>query len=67
MKRPFYSLNIPRRLEFEVTNSRSGTPARRQVALLNKTRVYSGQGGGIMYRVTGLKVTVIATIREIVN
>ncbi len=67
MKRPFYSLNIPRRREFEVTNSRSGAPARRQLTLLDENCAHSGQGGGIICRVTGLKISVIATIREIVN
>ncbi len=47
-------------------NFRSGTPARRQVTLLEKC-VYRGEGGGITYRETELKVRVIKKLRETFN
>ncbi len=48
------------------TNFRPGTPSRRQVTLL-ESFVYRDQGGGIIYRKTGLKVSDVATIRDTSN
>ncbi len=51
---------------FIFTNFRSGTPAHRQVTSLENCR-FRGEGGGIIYRETALKVSVISTIRGTFN
>ncbi len=58
-----WNYRLRRGKRFTFTNFRSGTPACRQVTLLENC-VYRGQGGGIIIkRKIGLKARIIATIR----